>query len=430
MLDAYGGIHAAGGAPPVTVTYYASGFDSVRDLVLRADGSGYVLDLFGGIHPFGGAPAPTAGPYWSGWDIARSIVVTVDTAVGVGGYVLDGWGGTHPFATGLAVPPAALPNTWWEPGDENKSLQMDGPASGWVVTKHGAVHAFNAPAVDDPTYSYALDATAAAHIEPDGHGFLLQRDGTTKALVPQQVNDPQSDPDHQPAQNRPVSPPIATYVQPVGYTDVEIPMPPVPADVIDVSPILQSTQVINTEAFVAWALDHTIDGQEWNPSGYVRMRNDCTNFVSQALDYAGWHEVGGPGLSRDFVKTKKWFFPYNKPVYRGRYSFTWAVANDFALMLAATEWAKPIVNWSKVKEGDIVQIDDGNGRVFHSMIVTYRAPGSTGKNGIGVTYHESATGVDFENRAIVDIEAAVAAQRRTTPDSVVFYVWRPWSVAI
>ena len=34
---------------------------------------GYVVDAYGGLHAFGGATRPSGGPYWPGQDIARGI---------------------------------------------------------------------------------------------------------------------------------------------------------------------------------------------------------------------------------------------------------------------------------------------------------------------------------------------------------------------
>ena len=78
--------------------------DLARAVALRADGvSGYTLDAYGGIHAFGGAPARSTDAYWPGWDIARGIALRAD---GVSGWVLDGWGGVHGFggAPGLVAP--------------------------------------------------------------------------------------------------------------------------------------------------------------------------------------------------------------------------------------------------------------------------------------------------------------------------------------
>jgi hypothetical protein len=406
-----------GGAPPVSVSHYTAGFDSTRDLIIRADGTGYVLDLFGGLHPVNGAPTPNSGPYWSGWDIARSMAVTVDTPAGVAGYILDGWGALHPFATGsLVQPPAIDASQWYQPGyDELTSLTMHSPTSGYVLNTHGAVYPIGAaPATDNPMYNYAASSGAAAYVSPSGYGFILNKAGGTKRLIPSLINDPESDPQHEPAQNRPGSLPMAGFVQRIGFDDTIIPMPPVPEDALDMGtqPLSGTPQTVDRNELVSWALSHTVHGQKYSGSGYRRMGNDCTNFLSRALDAAGWsHRGRGPG--RDFVKTKRWFLTWP---YKGGYSFTWSMANDFGLMMAATGWATSIVNWNKVKVGDIIQADDGQGRAYHTMLVTARDAGSTGKNGIKVTYHTASDGTDRENKPFVDFVSESGTES--------FYVWR------
>jgi len=69
-----------------------------------------VLDAFGGLHQFGGAPPLLAGAYWRGWDIARGVAMVRDTDHRhPGGYVVDGFGGVHAFG---AAGPLAF-STYW-----------------------------------------------------------------------------------------------------------------------------------------------------------------------------------------------------------------------------------------------------------------------------------------------------------------------------
>jgi hypothetical protein len=47
------------------------------EVALAADGNGgYVLDAYGAVHAFGGAPGVTVSAQWPGWDIARAIKLT------------------------------------------------------------------------------------------------------------------------------------------------------------------------------------------------------------------------------------------------------------------------------------------------------------------------------------------------------------------
>ncbi|MEP6622828.1 MAG: hypothetical protein ABJC79_00140 [Acidimicrobiia bacterium] len=54
---------------------------------------GYVLDAWGALHAFGGADPAVSPAYWPGRDLARGVAVVP----GGGGWVLDAWGGVHPF---------------------------------------------------------------------------------------------------------------------------------------------------------------------------------------------------------------------------------------------------------------------------------------------------------------------------------------------
>ncbi len=58
----------------------------------------YVLDAFGGVHAAGGAPAITPATPYFGFDVAASVeYIPVGTAAasGDGILVLDKWGGVH-----------------------------------------------------------------------------------------------------------------------------------------------------------------------------------------------------------------------------------------------------------------------------------------------------------------------------------------------
>ena len=147
-LDAYGGIHAFGGAPAVTASAYWPGWNIARGIVLRADGqSGYTLDGWGGIHPFGGAPPVPISSYWSGWDIARGLVLRPD---GQSGYMLDGWGGVHPFGGA----PAVTSNSYWVGWDIARGIALlPGGSSGYTLDGWGGVHPFGgAPSVQITGY--------------------------------------------------------------------------------------------------------------------------------------------------------------------------------------------------------------------------------------------------------------------------------------
>ena len=73
VLDAYGGIHAGGGAPALNPGTPYFGFDVAVDLEFAAGFGFYVLDAFGGIHAGGGAPAMSPATSYFGVDHARDL---------------------------------------------------------------------------------------------------------------------------------------------------------------------------------------------------------------------------------------------------------------------------------------------------------------------------------------------------------------------
>jgi hypothetical protein len=77
-----------------------------------------VLDGWGGLHAFGGAPDVTVSGYWSNWDIARGVVFGKG-----GGFVVDGWGGVHPFWTSGSASVASPPiSASWAGQDLTKGI--------------------------------------------------------------------------------------------------------------------------------------------------------------------------------------------------------------------------------------------------------------------------------------------------------------------
>ena len=138
VLDAFGAVHAVGGAAHLGTSSYWPGWDVARDLGLPRGGDrGQVLDAFGGLHPVGGAAPLRQTGYWPGWDVARAVVVQPG---GGGAYVLDAFGGLHP--AGAAVPVAA--NGYWPGRDAARDLQLlPGRAdAGYVLDSHGGLKRF------------------------------------------------------------------------------------------------------------------------------------------------------------------------------------------------------------------------------------------------------------------------------------------------
>ena len=140
-LDRFGGVHAAGTAPPLAGAP-AFGFDIARGLAIDPDGAGGVeLDGYGGLHPLGANHAGN-GPYWPGFDIGRALALA--PANHDQGWVLDGWGGIHAFGGAHDVVGSYA---YWPHADIARALlllpdsPLDNP-SGYVMDLYGGMHAF------------------------------------------------------------------------------------------------------------------------------------------------------------------------------------------------------------------------------------------------------------------------------------------------
>ncbi|MGZ4678002.1 MAG: CAP domain-containing protein [Acidimicrobiia bacterium] len=112
VLDGFGGYHPFGDAPRMSDLPYWPGWDIARSIAFNPGGGMYMLDGFGKVWRAGGAP--DYGTTFFGWDIARDITPWPD---GRGYEVVDGFGGIHPF--GSAKRPG---NTPWQPVDRWRSL--------------------------------------------------------------------------------------------------------------------------------------------------------------------------------------------------------------------------------------------------------------------------------------------------------------------
>ncbi|MEP6622932.1 MAG: DUF3152 domain-containing protein, partial [Acidimicrobiia bacterium] len=136
MLDAWGGIHAFGGAPRLASPAYWPGQDLARALVLRPAGGGWLVDAWGGAHAFGGAPPVRSSAYWAPFDVVRGALAN---RAGPGGWVLDMWGGLHRFGGAPKAPTTA----GWPDRDLARGVLAEGTGSGgWIVDAWGALHAF------------------------------------------------------------------------------------------------------------------------------------------------------------------------------------------------------------------------------------------------------------------------------------------------
>jgi hypothetical protein len=172
-LDGFGGLWAYGTAPRIHSPAYWRGWDIVRGVSLASNQrAGYVLDGYGGVHPFGGATAARPSGYWNGWDIARDIVTL---PAGNGGYVLDGWGGIWAFG---AAPKVTSGAPYWPGRDIARAIALnpDGPGL-YVLDALGGVHAVGgAPRLNSSLYVQG-DVARDFALLPGGRGYVLDRDG-------------------------------------------------------------------------------------------------------------------------------------------------------------------------------------------------------------------------------------------------------------
>jgi hypothetical protein len=182
IMDAFGGLHPYGGAPPAAGGPYWPNWAIARAMVaVPGTNSGYILDGFGGVHPFGGAPPVDVTGYWPNWDIARSLVLRSD---GHSGYVLDGFGHVHPFVRHLdAMLPTPVTDAYWPNVDIARDLVLASEATGYVVDGYGGVHAFGG-AIDrsatvtgytpgkDVVHRVLLRADHASGYVLDGYGNM------------------------------------------------------------------------------------------------------------------------------------------------------------------------------------------------------------------------------------------------------------------
>src|SRR5690606_35242078 len=76
ILDAWGGIHAFGGAPRFQSPVYRRDVDHARDIVASPNGrGGWIMTTDGYIAAFGGAPGVYHRSTWTGLDLGRSLML-------------------------------------------------------------------------------------------------------------------------------------------------------------------------------------------------------------------------------------------------------------------------------------------------------------------------------------------------------------------
>ena len=126
--------------------------------------------------------------------------------------------------------------------------------------------------------------------------------------------------------------------------------------------------------------DYALAYGRYNNWFYVTFKEDCTNFVSQALQYSGWRPVYGQRNS-----SNSWW-------YGGWYSsYTWAGAHNLWKFMHKSKRGYS-THWKNMRIGDVMQFDVNRDRhIDHSAIVTrvsHRIPYLTyhSKNSVNVSY--------------------------------------------
>ncbi|MDK8183410.1 amidase domain-containing protein [Paenibacillus sp. UMB4589-SE434] len=112
-----------------------------------------------------------------------------------------------------------------------------------------------------------------------------------------------------------------------------------------------------------------------------RAWNDCTNFVSQALQQGGLSSIKN-GILNPHSNSDNWYYSDSKP------SFTWGGAHNFYQHFSKR--AGVASSSSVLSIGDAVSIDfTGDGSIDHTIIITKTT--GTNSNQQYVTYHTTDT---------------------------------------
>ncbi|MFZ5823859.1 MAG: amidase domain-containing protein [Bacillota bacterium] len=148
-------------------------------------------------------------------------------------------------------------------------------------------------------------------------------------------------------------------------------------------------------------------GRKRNPSFPDFAGNDCTNFVSQAVQAGGVPMAGTGGCGSEsnnqewYVKTSAWWCFTNKWAW----STGWSVVQDFWFYhtqhkqhATSTEYTFDQIAQLRqaAQPGDILQLQNASGgHKWHSMVVTKKENGE-----IYLTYHSGPNDKDVVDKAL------------------------------
>ncbi|MCF8563888.1 amidase domain-containing protein [Alicyclobacillus tolerans] len=105
----------------------------------------------------------------------------------------------------------------------------------------------------------------------------------------------------------------------------------------------------------------------WNAANpdFVKLEDDCTNFISQCL-FAGNLPMTGQGH-----RGTGWWYQFDASLKSENWSYSWTTSQALYLHLLAKAGAVRVDSAQDLKIGDVVFYDwDGSGKYHHTTIVT------------------------------------------------------------
>jgi Putative amidase domain len=128
--------------------------------------------------------------------------------------------------------------------------------------------------------------------------------------------------------------------------------------------LMAQSSSLNRQAMIQYA------NQWWNARNpeYFAYDQDCTNYASQLLRAGG---IRFRNAFNDRYSSSSWWYNKNFLIPGTRQSESWSVAPDLHKFFASSpDVAQPVSKTSDLNVGDIVQVGNSSGYLYHTMIVT------------------------------------------------------------
>ena len=158
-----------------------------------------------------------------------------------------------------------------------------------------------------------------------------------------------------------------------------------------------------------------------NFAQYPSFSNDCTNFISQALQAGGYAQAGSgscnveDNASEWYVKKGGWACVTKAGSWA--WSKSWSTANAFPTYAVANQGAKAYLIKRVDEDPKFIDINDliyyswpgdiihlrVNGNIYHSMIVTKDRWVSRSNSDLLLTYHTGPENKDVEDKSVREI---------------------------